>query len=333
MRTALFILANAIAYFSAACCGRMHSDIRYEIITGSTYRIDVIVYTCLSLPFDLPEIEVSFDQQDAITVPRTSITDNPSEDIRRSEYTFQHDIVGTGMHTVDAIFMGRGGGVVNIPNSISELACIRAEILVDPAITSNSSILFDTPPTSVTQNWNTLTHIPSPIDADGDSLSFEWIVPRGSSCLPINGYTFPSGPNFAGMNAENGTFTWDYPTYLGETNLTIRGSEYRDGQLIGRVTRDMIICVFELVIGTDEMGSIQQLALSPSITHDLVRIENPTLSPLSVLIHDTRGAVVHSTVINTGPTTIDLNPLPSGAYFVSATANSGLRFTGRVLKQ
>jgi len=333
MRSAFFVLATALSYIGSACCGHIQADIRYASVVGNTYRVEVIVYTCLSAPNEHPEIQVSIDQGVAIVVPRTSITDDPAQDIRRSEYSFEHDFAENGMHTVNATVGMRGGGVLNIPNSISEPLCVQADLLVGPMAIANSSIRFSTPPTEVVQNWNTFIHTPAPFDADGDSVAFEWISPSGAFCTPINGYAFPNGINIAYLDPVYGTFTWDYPPYNGETNLTIRGSEYRDGQLIGRVTRDMIICVFGFVAGLDVGGTIQQLHLSPSITNDIVRVDNPTALPLPMSIRDARGRLLVTLTLRAGRSSIDLSPLPSGAYFISATTVAGLRFSGRVMKQ
>jgi hypothetical protein len=323
MRVALFILAQAIVHIGSACCGRTHADIRYTALDGSTYRFDVVVYSCLSAPFDLPEIEVSFDQAAGTLIPRTGIMDDPSGDIRRSEYTFNHDFVENGIHTVDAIVGGRPGGLINIPNSISETMCIRAVIHVAPTITPNNSIQFGIPPTIVTRSWNAFVHTPAPSDPDGDSLVFQFGIPKGIDCLDIAGYQLPMAANFLWIDPENGTFIWDYPTVFGEYSLTIIGSEYRNGQLVGQVTRDMTICVAPFAVGMDEVNEAAPFSLYPSLTDDLVTLLNRTNGTLTLDVVAAHGALVGTYHAGPEQSSISLGHLAPGVYIVQARALNG----------
>lgn len=323
MKTLFFLFALTTAQIANACCGRTSADIRYELVTANTFHFTVIVYTCLSSPFDLPEIEVSIDQSVGLTIPRTSVTDDPSADQRRSEYSFEQVFIGNGMHSVDATVGLRGAGMVNIPNSISESVCIRAEVLVDPAITSNSSIAFVTPPTQIDQVWNAFVHTPSPSDADGDSLAFELGIPRGWQCIPIVGYQPPVAVNFIWLDPGNGTFIWDYPNSLGEFNLTIIGSEYRNDQLIGKVTRDMTICIAPFAVGMGGDNAEAPLVAHLSLTDDHVTLLNRTNGALTLDVIAMHGALVGTYLVGPEQSSISIGHLAPGLYIFQARAQNG----------
>lgn len=329
MRTILFHLCTLLVQVGSACCGGVDADIRYMLVGGTTYRIDVIVYTCLTVPTDLPEINVRFDEGEFMTKPRTSITNYPASDLRVSEYSFVQDLIEPGWHSVDASLGGRGGGVVNIPMSIGQDVCIRAEILVDALIMSNTSIQFNTPPTELEQNWNTFVHDPAPSDADGDSLSFELIVPRGSSCADILGYQYPVAANFTWLDPESGTFLWDYPVSAGIFALAIRGSEYRNGQLIGRVTRDMALCIAPFVVEVEETHPAP-LAIRPTLANEQLWIDAP--GPCTAEIIDATGRTVLQQNGVGGDRPVALVALASGVYTVRAIDTRGKMRTARFVK-
>jgi hypothetical protein len=330
MRIGLLLASALLAQITLACCGRVNADIRYTLLTGSTYRIDVISFTCLSMPFDVPELNVSIDGAEQIPVPRTLIQDEPSSDLRRSEYTFEHAFVGTGWHTVDATLGGRGAGVANIPNSISVPACLRAMILVDPMIGTNTSIQYNTPPNEWTQSWNTFVHTPGPFDADGDSLVFDLIVPRGYLCEPIAGYQFPVGANFTWLDPGNGTFLWDYPVVFGEFAIAIQGSEYRNGQLLGRVTRDMSICVQPFTAGFGETPVVDHFAIRPTLAMEELIVD--AQGSWTVEILDASGRLC-STLRSDGiGSIIPLTGLGAGSYSIRASDGAGTLRHGRFVK-
>lgn len=100
-------------------------------------------------------------------------------------------------------------------------------------------------------------HNGSGIDPDGDSLYYETIIPRSHGACNTAAPTFILSPgyntlNVAGnpmgvnntynLNTSNGTFTMT-PNQLGQWVISQKISEYRNGQLIGSVMRDMQVVV------------------------------------------------------------------------------------------
>ena len=330
MKTLVAFCFFSIAQLAAACCGKRSADIRYEWIGENTYRFNVIVYTCLSDPSDLPQIDMTIDEGEAIIVPRSNITDDPSADLRRSEYIIEQAFPMNGWHTVGAFLGSRGAGVVNIPNSINESTCIRAEVLIDPWINSNSSISFVTPPTQVDRVWNTLVHTPSPFDADGDSIAFELGTPRGQNCSPIMGYQTPQAANFTWLNPADGTFVWDYPNVPGEFNLTIIGTEYRNGQPIGRITRDMSVCVMPFILGMAGSTTELPFAIRPTLALDDLWVDASGRWAIELI--DAMGRSVLKAVSDGQGSAIRITEVPAGTYHVIASDNNGMLRTAHFVK-
>ena len=101
-------------------------------------------------------------------------------------------------------------------------------------------------------------HNPAAFDVDGDSLAFRLSVPKTSVTVPgcvgkdIPVYQDPTrfstasenggAPTFS-INAKTGELCWDAPGQAGQYNFAFIIEEWRNGVLIGEITRDMQIFV------------------------------------------------------------------------------------------
>lgn len=241
----LFLLAGlAWAHLAVATHNRAG-----EIIVchegGSTYRVTIITHTKLSAPADRPELVIDFGDGVIDTIPRTNIQDDPSRDLRRSEYLTFHNYPNLGVYTLSVDDQNRNAGVINVPNSISQSFCVKTQLVVGAATGQNCSVRFLNSPIQdacVNQPW---IHNPAAFDADGDSLSYEPAICLGLGCLPIGGYSYPT-PNYF-IDPFTGTITWNTPTMAGEYNIAFIVREWRkvNGVYVnvGWVTRDMQITV------------------------------------------------------------------------------------------
>ena len=295
-------------------------EIRYapEIGNTNSYRIEVDLYSNLGSPSDRPEIGITFGDGTSDTIPRISIQDfqvgGLCGAVRLNTYQAVHTFPGQGIYRISFEDSNRSGGIVNIPNSIAQGITVEALLVIDPSMGLNTSIAFDTLQFQTRRNWNTLTHEPAPLDLDGDSLSFELIAPLGSFGEPIQGYQYPVGVNYAWLDPTTGTLAWDYPDAWGEWTLAIRGSEWRNGQLIGQVTRDMSICVYGFVTEISDSPFEQDFSIFPTISDDVVTIQNRTNTSIQMDLVATNGAVVKSLRVGGGGTQMSISQLASGMY-------------------
>ncbi|WP_461089200.1 T9SS type B sorting domain-containing protein [Spirosoma gilvum] len=104
-------------------------------------------------------------------------------------------------------------------------------------------------------------HNPAAFDADGDSLAYRLSVPQTSltdnGCVGRNIPAYQDPTRFSGLGSESGgtpTFSinaitgelcWDAPGEAGQFNFAFIIEEWRNGVLIGEITRDMQIIVVD----------------------------------------------------------------------------------------
>jgi gliding motility-associated-like protein len=213
---------------------------------GNWYRVTIITHTKLSAPADRPELAINFGISEAWdTIPRTSITDTPAQDLRRSEYVKDIEYPGPGQYLLRIDDQNRNGGVINVPNSIAQSFSVQTLLVISPVTGHNCSVRFLNSPIQdacLNQPW---IHNPAAVDPDGDSLSYEPAVCLGLNSLPIQGYTFP-GPNYS-IDPQTGTIDWNAPSLAGEYNIAFIVREWRlvggIWRQVGYVTRDMQITV------------------------------------------------------------------------------------------
>jgi len=313
-------------------------EIRYAPENGNSYIIEVVLYSRSDSPSDRPEIPIYFGDGTADTIPRISIQDfevgGLCGGVRLSTYRTIHTFPGQGTYRIRFEDTNRSGGIVNIPNSIAQSACVEALLVIDPQLGTNTSMIFDTLQFETRRNWNTLIHEPAPGDLDGDSLSFELVAPLGSYGVPIEGYQYPIGVNYAWLDPATGTFAWDYPEYWGEWTLAIRGSEWRNGQLIGQVTRDMSICVFGFFAGINVSIVEKDFSMVPTISDDLVVIQNHTATSVQMDLLATSGAILKSLRVGSGVTHMSISHLAPGIYTAQFRDRNGVELRSiRIMRQ
>ena len=115
------------------------------------------------------------------------------------------------------------------------------------------------PPLDSARVGQRFCHNPAAFDADGDSLAYRLSIPKesitgdnGCTGRNIQGYQDPTrfstasetgGPATFAINARTGELCWDAPNQEGQFNFAFIVEEWRDGVLIGEITRDMQIIV------------------------------------------------------------------------------------------
>ncbi|WP_460952495.1 gliding motility-associated C-terminal domain-containing protein, partial [Spirosoma daeguense] len=126
------------------------------------------------------------------------------------------------------------------------------------ALLTNSTPVMLNPPLDSGRVGQKFCHNPAAFDIDGDSLAFRLSVPKTSptpnSCVGRNipvyqnptqhSRTSETGgtPTFS-INPVTGELCWDAPGEEGQYNFAFIIEEWRNGVLIGEITRDMQIIV------------------------------------------------------------------------------------------
>jgi hypothetical protein len=219
---------------------------------------------------------------------------------------------------------------VNIPGSVNTPMCIGAMLLASPSLT-NRSPEFTNHAVFSYFNGSVLAHELQPFDADGDSLSFELVEPIGDECTAVPGYQFPNevvpGPYGISVNSA-GVLQWDSPQLAGLYSVAIRCMEWRDGEMIGAVTRELMLCVTPFFTAIPNSNGLS-LTLAQASQDGAVSIRMNDWSDSSIDILDARGALMRRVRPTGLQMTLSTDGMQPGIYFVKVTDAAGAIRTGR----
>lgn len=174
------------------------------------------------------------------------------ESIKKNIYRFDNYVFsGTGLFELRFYNANRIAGVANMTSSVTTTFYVET-VLNNSVLTgpNNSPTLLNLPLDDACTNkpW---THNPGGYDPDGDSLSYTLIAcqqyepPFTPQPVPCTNYSLPNvvGGGSLSIDPATGLITWDSPQVPGIYNLAIEVSEWRNGQRIGYIIRDMAIFV------------------------------------------------------------------------------------------
>lgn len=183
-----------------------------------------------------------------------------------ASFTIQHTYGGPGRYLVSYKEPNRNEFVLNIANSVNTTFYIETEINIDPFLGCNNTPKLLIAPVDKGCIGVAFQHNPGAYDPDGDSLSYQLVIPFRDRNTTVNGYEDPNKPAFYTGNyntaneAQNstptfsidpvtGTILWDAPGIRGEFNIAFHIIEWReiDGRWVklGYVRRDMQIIIDE----------------------------------------------------------------------------------------
>ncbi len=234
-------------------------EITYRHISGLTYEFTITTYTFAPSPADRWELEILYGDGGSAILPRVNglYGLHPSGNygylgeivdafglIRKNVYTGQHTYAGSSTYTISVEDPNRNAGIINIPNSVDVPFFVQSTLVINPFLGSpNNSVQLLLPPIDNACVGHTFIHNTGAWDPDGDSLSFQIVTCRGFNGLPIPGYTLPTASDSIFINPVNGDLIWETPVMQGEYNIAIEVTEWRNGIVVGKVTRDLQIIV------------------------------------------------------------------------------------------
>lgn len=219
-------------------------EITYRHISGLTYEVKILTYTFAPSPADRPELEILWGDGTSSILDRVEKTDL-ANDIRRNVYIGQHSYSGASTYTLSMEDPNRNYGIINIPNSVNVPFYIQTKLVINPFLGPNDSPVLLNPPIDRGCVGIPFIHNAGAYDAEGDSLSYRFTVCKTVGGNNIPGYEYPnvSDPNHDPgeftINPVTGDIVWDAPTLQGEYNFAFLIEEWRNGLLIGTITRDM----------------------------------------------------------------------------------------------
>lgn len=229
-------------------------------VGGLEYEVTIVTHTNPFSPADRPEFILAWGDGDIDTIPRLSQTliTVGTEQVNKNLYVATHTYSGPGVFILQYIDPNRIAGVLNfiLGNSVDIPMCVQSQIIVTPFLSDCLPVFLNIPiqQACIFQPW---IHNPAAYDADGDSLSYEPVICLGPDFLPepdgdgwgdpIAGYVYPDAvspaPDTYSIDPVTGTISWISPQIAGFYNIAFIVREWRDGEMIGWVERDMLIIV------------------------------------------------------------------------------------------
>ena len=202
-----------------------------------------------------------------------------SENLFRVEFRLLHTYAAGGAYTVSYIEDFRNDGIANMASSASTAFYVESQIVIDGGTGLNSTPRFTFPPIDDGKVGLAYLHNPVAFDPEGDSLSYELVVPQKARNQSVDLYRFPNDASFYDDPLrgnqdrtdepqfsidQDGNLLWDAPGEFlnlvgtecpegvdrcAEYNVAFRVREWKKigGQWLpyGYVTRDMQITISE----------------------------------------------------------------------------------------
>lgn len=229
-----------------------------------TYKFTLTGYTDLTSDVKFGGGEMNYG--DGVTVTFEAGKPDYFQDLgdQRAINVFysEHTFPGPGIYKISYREFNRNPDIVNMDNSVNTPFYVETVIFIDPFLGCNNTPVLLNPPIDDACIGVTFLHNAGAVDADGDSLSYEFTTPRQDVNIDVVNYSFPDENDIALYDAKTedkkfpATFTldqltgdlvWDAPGGEGEYNAAFRVWEWRKIEGVwyplGYVTRDMQIIV------------------------------------------------------------------------------------------
>ena len=228
----------------------------YKRISGYTYEFtQVHFFTTYSDPVNLVEnlateerkregLDISFGDNRVYKMPCVEVEKLP-DNYTRCLFRIRHDFNGPGTYTILVWDQYRNKGVLNIPNSEGTFFCVKTIFKIDSNTGHNNTPELLTYPIDKAAVGRRFIHNPSAFDSDGDSLSYEKAICLRERGVEIETYSFPEASKELYVNEVTGDFVWDAPVKPGLYNVAMKINEWRNGNKIGSIVRDMQIEVVD----------------------------------------------------------------------------------------
>lgn len=193
-----------------------------------------------------------------------------ANDIKLNFYTADHLYPGPGHYTISMQDRNRNAGIINVnpPNSDQIEFYLSTTVTFSSnqfAALNNSPRLLQ-PPIDIGCIGQRFIHNPNAFDVDGDSLVYEAISPQRDIDVDVPNYMFPNslGPgaeNNYSVDAVTGDIVWDSPQVAGEYNIAIYIIEYRGGEPLDTMIRDMQILITTCENMPPEIESLEEICV------------------------------------------------------------------------
>ncbi|NNE29591.1 MAG: gliding motility-associated C-terminal domain-containing protein [Saprospiraceae bacterium] len=239
-------------------------EITYRQIDNLTIEATVTTYTkASSVDADRDTVTVCWGDGTCNQVVRRNGVDgdlngvNDGEflpnDIKINKYIFEHTYGGQGHYVISMMDPNRNADICNInfpnPDGIPFFIRTTATLFNVQDNGFNSSPILLQPPIDIACIGQPFLHNPGAYDPDGDSLSYELVVPLQQNGIDVPSYESPAVlPNSITINPVTGDLIWaspEPPCFGAEYNVAFNIIEFRNGIPFDTLMRDMQIKVLD----------------------------------------------------------------------------------------
>ncbi|NQU34234.1 MAG: hypothetical protein HQ521_13470, partial [Bacteroidetes bacterium] len=275
--TTIFIIF--LYAFSAMATHQRAAEITYKHLYGLTYEFTITMYTKTSSPADNDRffMPISWGDGTGDEIERIYFDEIPNVlDISLNIYRGNHTYPGPSTYTVSVEDPNRNFGVINIPNSVNVPMFVQTELLINPFLGYNTSVVLLNPPIDQGCVGKTFIHNAGAYDPDGDSLSYKLVVCKGAGGWDIPGYAYPTASEYFKIDSITGDLIWETPVLQAEYNVAFDIEEWRYGIKISTVRRDMQINIVACDHDPPEIYSIDDTCV---LAGDFLQFEVTAIDP------------------------------------------------------
>jgi len=226
-----------------------------------SFVITITVYTDIGpqVTAKFGDGTLDFGDGTNIQIPREENPQDLGQDVGLNVFQTIHTYQGNGIYVISYTEPNRNEGVLNMSNSVNTPFHLETQIFIDPFLGCNDTPVLLVPPVDRGCVGKAFYHNPGAFDREGDSLSYEFVIPKQAKGVNVLDYSFPNDPKFGGateggsgpatlsINPLTGEIIWNSPGKAGEYNLAFIVTEWRivEGVAfkLGHVTRDMQIII------------------------------------------------------------------------------------------
>ncbi|MFN6943298.1 MAG: hypothetical protein ACK4ND_00010 [Cytophagaceae bacterium] len=224
-------------------------EITVERTSGNnlSFRITLTLYLKKSSQIDQSTARINLGDGTELTVGTFSAQDI-GNDTEKRVYIANHTYQAAGYYIISFKEIYRNSGIINMSNSGGTELYLETYVGINPFIGINNTPVLLNPPLDKAVTGQKFIHNPVAFDVDGDSISYKLITPRKDAGVDVMAYRDPSNPEFGGGGAVTfsidpitGDLIWQTPMTPGLYNIAFLVEEWRNGQRISYVVRDMQI--------------------------------------------------------------------------------------------
>lgn len=247
-------------------------------------RATIITWTkTSSVNADRDTLDINWGDGLVQKVPRSNNNgqgQSLANDVKYNVYIAEHTYLGPSTYRISMTDMNRNGGILNVNYPTSDNIPLHIETIYtfqDPQFGGfNTTPYLIQPPIDNACVGKPFRHNPNANDPDGDSLSYQLIVPLQDLGTTVMDYVLPNliqpGPNgnfiikpdinnTLSMNPITGDILWLSPQVAGEYNIAFIVVSWREGEPIDTTIRDMQIFVRNCDNNPPEVQTISKICV------------------------------------------------------------------------